>query len=146
MSLNVQQPLVLGPIAIYSYDVSVTRYDFSNGRLRISFQQPNHDLKQQAEVDITIVLETITRELLTVGSWISLIGYVLNDTKHSDYVEASDAPGKKRTRQPAKLQAVALWDAGQLRNAAPGGDYEASVHSRRTAMHLMAAARSQNRA
>jgi hypothetical protein len=78
--------------------------------LRLKHDYPVSNRHKIAQVDITLVLESIKRKELDVGTWINVIGYV-----------------ERRKEKGVFVQAIAVWDAGNVNLEA----YEQAIQARK---------------
>lgn len=92
---------------------SVDEYRVQTGTLRLKHEYPPAKQSVTANVDIEHVLERISRQEIDVGTWINVIGYV-----------------QQRTGKDVYVQAVAVWDAGNVDLIA----YEQAVEKRKEVM------------
>jgi cellulase/cellobiase CelA1 len=89
---------------------SVDEYVVTTATLRLKHDYPHSDSPRIANVNIEHVLEAVQRSAVDVGSWINVIGYV-----------------ERQKQQGVFVQAVAVWDAGNLDLDA----YEKAVEKRK---------------
>jgi hypothetical protein len=85
---------------IFSSDLicdSVDQYVVQAATLRLKHNYPTSSQPVVANVDVEHVLERVKRHELDVGTWINVIGYV-----------------EQRKEKGVFVQAVALWDAGDV--------------------------------
>lgn len=80
--------------------------------LRLKHSYPAASSPVPANVDIAHVLERIKSHEMTVGTWINVIGYV-----------------ERRKERGVFVQAIALWDAGNVDLSA----YEKAVEAKKAA-------------
>ena len=91
----------------------VTNYDEATGCLEVQHRykdQPKQFTK--AIINIEIVLESISRDMLSTGNWINVIGYVKS---HGSKMSKRSSLSKKSSFEPPVVQAVLLWDAGAIK-------------------------------
>ncbi|KAJ4373096.1 hypothetical protein N0V83_003387 [Neocucurbitaria cava] len=87
-------------------------YIVTTATLRLKHNYPASSPSVIANVDVEHVLEQIKRQELDVGTWINVLGYV-----------------ERRKERGAFVQAVAVWDAGNVELSA----YENAVAKRKEA-------------
>ncbi|KAL5117052.1 hypothetical protein ACEQ8H_005011 [Pleosporales sp. CAS-2024a] len=88
----------------------VDAYAVETATLRLKHHYPTSTRHAVANVDVEHVLERMTRHELDVGTWLNVMGYV-----------------QPRTEKGVFIQAVAVWDAGNVNLEA----YEQAVEKRK---------------
>lgn len=92
--------------------MSVINYDVPHGILKLKHHYPkNLSMPPLIEVDTRHILPTAPQELLQVGSWINVVGYV---RPPSPIVEGRDAHGAAQRADVPLVQAILAWMTGPL--------------------------------
>ncbi|KAI5274336.1 hypothetical protein E4T47_02557 [Aureobasidium subglaciale] len=89
-----------------------SHYDEATAILSLFHNFPTPQDRQIAQVDISQLLDTIDRQLLQIGAWINVIGYVTPST----------------STNRIQVQAVIIWSAGAINLQ----QYETALVSRQT--------------
>ncbi|KAI5203524.1 hypothetical protein E4T42_06869 [Aureobasidium subglaciale] len=90
----------------------VNHYDEATATLSLFHNFPTPQDRQIAQVDISQLLDTIDRQLLQIGAWINVVGYVTPST----------------STNRIQVQAVIIWSAGAINLQ----QYETALVSRQT--------------
>jgi Telomere capping, CST complex subunit len=69
-------------------------------------------------VDVTLILESVTPEMLQSGTWLNIVGYVNGSLLRKGRALGSESTWVKA--EGGSVQALLVWSAGALRI----GDYE----------------------
>jgi hypothetical protein len=93
-------------------EASVDEYVIQTATLRLKHNYPAASSAAVANVEIVHVLERIKSHEMQVGAWIHVIGYT-----------------ERRKERGLFVQAIAVWDAGNLDLSA----YEEAVEARKAA-------------
>jgi hypothetical protein len=89
---------------------SVDAYVVQTATLHLRHNYPTSEPPKTVQVNIRILLESIKRNELEIGSWVNVIGYV------------------ERTKDKGiSVQAIAVWDAGNIDLNA----YESAIDARK---------------
>jgi hypothetical protein len=91
---------------------SVDEYVVKTATLRLKHNYPASEPALVADVDIELILEVMKRNYLDVGTWLNVIGHV-----------------QHRQEDGVSVQAVAIWDAGNIDLVA----YQRAVEKRKQA-------------
>jgi hypothetical protein len=92
---------------------SVHAYDGNTARLTIRTRYPATSKDSPtAVVSVQSMLETTKHELLEVGAWLNIIGYVSEDP-----IKAAGKETKRVKRNPRAVfvEAVMIWSAGAIK-------------------------------
>ncbi|CAK3743723.1 hypothetical protein CB0940_11881 [Lecanosticta acicola] len=101
----------------------VHEYQGKNATLVLKESCPASTGTPKVLVNITNVLESVNHELLQVGAWLNIVGYV---TKAAKTVKSSSSKRVRSTRQkPPVVDALMLWSAGAIKLQ----EYKASARS-----------------
>ena len=93
---------------------SVIDYDVSRGVLLLHHAYtPGETPVPLVEVDVQLVLESITRHDLQQGAWLNVVGYVRRSEEQQKSKKAPDAHASNMA-QGLRIQAILLWDAGAV--------------------------------
>jgi hypothetical protein len=66
-------------------------------------------------VNVESVLESGRHELLTVGTWLNVIGNVVTATSSSMHASASKASKESNAHVPPVVEATMIWSAGAVK-------------------------------
>ena len=117
----------------------VTRYSISTGVLEIQHVSQLASARAVvAQVDVNVILESLKREDMEVGTWVNVVGYVqevLKDGRREQRQEQGKAISVKKNGNCARegprammvrVHAVMLWSAGAVKI----GEYEKVLEAR----------------
>lgn len=106
---------------------SVRQYDISVGHLTLEHNYPRSKAEPSTvSVDVNAILEDLTAEVLRVGSWVNVLGYVRDSTSpalsfSSSQLDSQESNGAVSTTLPAKVpsrpvyvDAVMVFPAGAI--------------------------------
>lgn len=117
----------------------VTRYNLSTGVLELQHAyHPPRNVPTVALVDVNVVLESLKREVMQVGAWVNVMGYVGEVSKEGKKKERQEQretgsvkrkgfrvrEGPRAVR--VRIQAIMLWSAGGVKT----GEYERTLEER----------------
>ena len=107
---------LFGVLLQQAYFRSVNSYDVSTGILAVKHQLPSSTIQTIADVDVTLVLETIKRENMEVGAWINVMGYVMEEPGQPAHQnpKTSSRCSQKMPEKHVLVQAIAVWSAGNI--------------------------------
>lgn len=100
----------------------VTGYDVHHGILRLAHAYPSNaslsplSSNATAVVDVTVIVDSLKRDILEVGAWLNVIGYVKEQRQG----------GNKGGSGSVGVQATMIWAATGVRL----GEYEKAVEGR----------------
>lgn len=106
---------------------SVRQYDISVGHLILEHNYPRNRAEPSVvSVDVNAILEDLTAEVLRVGSWVNVLGYVRDSASpaisfSSSQLDSQQLDGDMGTMTPAKvpprpvyIDAVMAFPAGAI--------------------------------
>lgn len=100
------------------------QYDVSIGHLILEHTYPRNKTESSTvSVDVNAVLEDLTAEVLRVGSWVNVLGYVRDSASPAFSFSSSqldsqssngDSIGEKIPARPIYIDAVMVFPAGAI--------------------------------
>ena len=105
----------------------VTKFDIGTGVLELQHLYPQPTSSVLAMVDINVIIETTKRELLEVGAWVNVVGYVGERVRKGKGRNERDGDAVNRIEVVrVGVQAIMLWSAEGVKL----GEYEKAVEGR----------------
>ncbi|QDS72195.1 hypothetical protein FKW77_005035 [Venturia effusa] len=98
----------------------VEKYDIKTDELILKHRYPSQGPTITADVNISLVRETVKSPVLQSGAWVNVVGYIQN--QHA-------FPQAGSGNVTVKVQAIMLWDTVALNLA----EYEKAVQARKDA-------------
>ena len=110
-----------------SNKVSVFEYETAKGRLYVEHAYPRDTVPTpRACIDVNLVLETVSSQLLQNGNWINIIGYVQGGPEIRGKSKKT-RPGTWHAYSEPEVQGVLIWDASNIRVE----DYQITLEEQR---------------
>lgn len=126
-SLSLLYSILTNYMSIYS----VQKYSIATGTLTVTHHYPNNlRYPAAAHVNIEHVLERIKGDVLAVGEWINITGYITGGVTSG---LGKRGKHKKENERSVSVQAVMLWSAGQIKVP----EYEVALEERLRSDSLM---------
>jgi hypothetical protein len=94
----------------------VEQYVVSTGTLVLKHNHPPSREPAIAYVNVDIILETLKSTSLEIGAWVNVVGYITRKASPpSSPNNAAEEPASKADPNTVYVQAIILWDAGNIK-------------------------------
>lgn len=95
---------------------SILDFDEKTGYLLVEHRYPRQRTSEvhQAYVGVDNVLETTKKDTFVLGTWINVIGYVLERDRDIDTAAEPDRRPHTTPRHLPRVQAIMVWNAGAV--------------------------------